>query len=51
MYRIHPGYLAWVLEELVAGRVVNRITVDEATAADARVALDRMLALRPGGVT
>ncbi|HQC93825.1 MAG TPA: quinolinate synthase NadA, partial [Microbacteriaceae bacterium] len=27
MYRIHPGYLAWVLEELVAGRVVNRIEV------------------------
>jgi len=49
MYRIHPGYLAWVLEELVAGRVVNRIRVDEQVAADARVALDRMLALRPRG--
>ena len=48
MYRIHPGYLAWLLEELVAGRVVNRIRVDEGVAADARVALDRMLALRPG---
>ena len=48
MYRIHPGYLAWVLEELVAGRVVNRIRVDDGVAADARVALDRMLALRPG---
>jgi quinolinate synthase len=47
MYRIHPGYLAWVLEELVEGRVVNRIQVDAAAAADARVALDRMLALRP----
>ena len=47
MYRIHPGYLAWVLEELVAGRVVNRIRVDEGVAAHARVALDRMLALRP----
>ena len=23
MYRIHPGYLAWVLEELVAGRVAQ----------------------------
>ncbi|MFP3548462.1 quinolinate synthase NadA, partial [Rhizobium sp. SIMBA_035] len=23
MYRIHPGYLAWVLEELVEGRIVN----------------------------
>jgi quinolinate synthase len=47
MYRIHAGYLAWVLEELVAGRVVNRISVDAEVAADARVALDRMLALRP----
>ena len=47
MYRIHPGYLAWVLEELVAGRVVNRIRVDAGVAGDARVALDRMLALRP----
>src|ERR687897_505664 len=29
MYRIHPRYLAWVLEELVAGRIVNRITVPD----------------------
>ena len=27
MYRIHPAYLAWVLEALVAGEVVNQITV------------------------
>lgn len=47
MYRIHPGYLAWVLEELVAGRSPNVIEVDEVTAADARLALERMLALRP----
>ena len=47
MYRIHPGYLAWVLEELVAGRVVNRITVPAADAAPARLALERMLAARP----
>jgi quinolinate synthase len=47
MYRIHPGYLAWVLEELVAGRVTNRISVDEAVADDARIALDRMLAVKP----
>jgi quinolinate synthase len=37
----------WALEELVAGRVVNRITVDADTAHHARVALDQMLAL-PG---
>lgn len=47
MYRIHPGYLAWVLEELVAGRVVNQITVDATTAAAAKVALERMLAAKP----
>lgn len=47
MYRIHPGYLAWVLEELVAGRVVNRITVADAVQANARTALERMLAARP----
>ncbi|KQQ80427.1 quinolinate synthase NadA [Arthrobacter sp. Leaf137] len=47
MYRIHPGYLAWVLEELVAGRVVNRITVDDAVQDNARTALERMLAARP----
>ena len=47
MYRNHPGYLAWVLEELVAGRVVNRITVPGDVADPARVALDRMLAAKP----
>jgi len=47
MYRIHPGYLAWVLEALVRGEAVNRITVDDAVAAPARVALERMLAARP----
>jgi quinolinate synthase len=47
MYRIHPGYLAWVLEELVAGRVVNRISVDDAVQENARTALERMLAAKP----
>ena len=44
MYRIHPAYIAWVLEELVAGRVVNQVRVDDETARWARVALERMLA-------
>ncbi|HEU5440884.1 MAG TPA: quinolinate synthase NadA [Ktedonobacterales bacterium] len=44
MYRIHPAYLAWVLEALVEGRVVNQVTVDEETARWAKVALERMLA-------
>ena len=43
MYRVHPAYVLWTLEHLVAGEVVNRITVDEATRNDALVALDRML--------
>ncbi|KIC57760.1 quinolinate synthase NadA [Microbacterium hominis] len=47
MYRIHPGYLAWVLERLVAGEVVNRITVAADVADPARVALERMLAAKP----
>jgi len=47
MYRIHPGYLAWVLEELVEGRIVNRITVDDAVQDNAKIALERMLAAKP----
>ncbi|NBX24004.1 MAG: quinolinate synthase NadA, partial [Microbacteriaceae bacterium] len=47
MYRIHPGYLAWVLERLVAGEVVNQITVEPDVAEPARVALERMLAAKP----
>jgi quinolinate synthase len=47
MYRIHPGYLAWVLERLVAGETVNQISVDEQVAESARVALERMLAAKP----
>ena len=47
MYRIHPGYLAWVLEGLVRGEVINRIRVGDEVAVPARVALERMLAARP----
>ena len=47
MTRIDLPHLVWALEELVAGRTVNRITVDPDTARWARVALERMLAL-PG---
>jgi quinolinate synthase len=46
MYRVHPAYLCWVLEELVVGRVANRIRVDEETAHWARIALERMLEVR-----
>jgi quinolinate synthase len=43
MYRISPQHLAWALENLVEGRVVNRIRVDEDVKHWAKVALDRML--------
>ena len=46
MYRIHPAYLAWALDELADGRVVNQVVVDDETARDAKVALERMLAVR-----
>ena len=48
MYRIHPAYLAWVLEELAEGHVVNQVSVDDETAQWAKVALERMLANRAG---
>ena len=43
MYRISPQHLAWVLENLVEGRVVNRVQVKPQVKRWARVALDRML--------
>jgi quinolinate synthase len=46
MYRISPQHLAWALENLVEGRVVNRIKVDDDVKEWARVALDRMLEIR-----
>jgi quinolinate synthase len=43
MYRITPQHLAWALENLVEGRVVNQIKVRPSVKKWARVALDRML--------
>ncbi len=43
MFRIDPQHLLWSLENLLEGRVVNQITVPEGLAANARVALNRML--------
>ncbi len=45
MNRIDLPHLVHSLESLVRGEVVNRITVDAPVAANARTALDRMLAL------
>ena len=46
MYRIDQPHLAWALENLVAGHVVNRIAVEPDTARWAKLALDRMLSVR-----
>ncbi|MEY2448947.1 MAG: quinolinate synthase [Acidimicrobiaceae bacterium] len=50
MFRIDGAHLCWVLENLVEGNVVNRITVDKETAEWARVALQRMLDITEAGV-
>jgi quinolinate synthase len=46
MYRISPAHLAWALENLVDGNVVNQIKVADETKHWARVALDRMLEVK-----
>lgn len=43
MFRIDAPHLAWCLESLVAGEVVNQIQVEPETAQWAKVALERML--------
>jgi quinolinate synthase len=43
MFRIDAPHLAWVLDALVAGNIVNQIVVDREDAHWARVALQRML--------
>ncbi len=46
MYRISPAHLAWALENLVSGKVVNQIKVSDETKHWAKVALDRMLEVK-----
>jgi len=46
MFRISPQHLLWTLENLVEGRVVNRVQVDNEIRRWAHVALERMLELR-----
>ncbi len=43
MFRVTPQHLAWALENLVAGHVVNRVQVKPGVKQWARVALDRMI--------
>ena len=47
MFRIDPQHLAWTLENLVDGRIVNRIKVPVQEAGLARLALQRMLDVSP----
>jgi quinolinate synthase len=46
MYRVHPAYLAWTVESLAEGRIVNQVVVPGEIAANAKIALDRMLVIR-----
>jgi quinolinate synthase len=43
MYRIHPSFLCWALENLVGGNVVNEIVVPPKVKHFALLALQRML--------
>ncbi len=45
MFRVSPNHLLWILEELVEGRVHNRIVVPEEQKHWTKVALDRMLSI------
>ena len=47
MFRIDPQHLAWVLENLVDGHVVNQVSVPADVADNARLALKRMLDVSP----
>jgi quinolinate synthase len=49
MYRIDLPHLCWVMENLVAGNVVNQIKVDSETRKWATVALQRMLEIKGTG--
>src|SRR5699024_2654348 len=44
MYRIHPGYIAWVVESLLDGEGVNQISGDDSVAGPARESRTRMRA-------
>jgi quinolinate synthase len=46
MYRVHPAYLAWTVESLDEGRVVNQIAVPDEIKRNAKLALDRMLEIK-----
>ena len=45
MFRVSPNHLLWILEELVDGRVHNRVVVPDEQKHWTKVALDRMLSI------
>jgi quinolinate synthase len=45
MFRTDPQHLAWALENLLEGRVVNQIKVPEREAKEARLALQAMFSV------
>ncbi|HJU43118.1 MAG TPA: quinolinate synthase NadA [Vicinamibacterales bacterium] len=46
MFRVSPNHLLWILDALVDGEVVNEIVVPDEQKKWAKIALDRMLAIR-----
>jgi quinolinate synthase len=47
MCRIDLPHLLWALDGVASGQIVNQITVPQETAADARIALQRMIDIKP----
>jgi len=47
MCRIDRPHLLWALDAIAAGEIVNQITVPQAIAAEARIALQRMIDIKP----
>jgi quinolinate synthase len=45
MFRVSPNHLLWIMEGLVEGKIHNQITVPEPHKSQARLALERMLAV------
>jgi quinolinate synthase len=45
MFRTDPQHLAWILENLVDGHIINRIVVPDEDARPAKLSLDRMLSV------
>jgi quinolinate synthase len=45
MNRIDLPHVVWILEAIADNRIHNVISVDKKVASDAKIALDRMLAL------